>query len=119
MHLTVRTHTADEEHVKPVSDEFGSVLGGQAVLAQQSLNRVDVLKRDIRSCALQIGVECEVMLGQASVRYALHNRGADRIRGGLDLLDHVVQQIIEDMPGIHSDLIQFRHNTIDAEGLIA
>ena len=59
------------------------------------------------------------MLGQASVRYALHNRGADRIRGGLDLLDHVVQQIIEDMPGIHSDLIQFRHNTIDAEGLIA
>ena len=59
------------------------------------------------------------MLGQATVRNALHDGCADSIRGGLDLLDHIVQQIIEDMPGIHRDLIQFRHNTVDAEGLIA
>ena len=59
------------------------------------------------------------MLGQAAVRNALHDGGADSIGGGLDLLDHVVQQIVEDVPGIHRDFIQFRHNTIDAEGLIA
>ena len=26
LHLAVRTHTADEEHVKPVSDELGTIL---------------------------------------------------------------------------------------------
>ena len=83
LHLAVRTHTADEEHVKPVADEFGSVLGGQSILTQQSLYRVDVLKGDIRSCALQIGVKCEVVLGQTAIRYALHNRCTDRIRGRL------------------------------------
>ena len=59
------------------------------------------------------------MLGQTSVRNTLHYGCAYSIRRRLHAFNHVVQQIIEDMPGIHRDLIQFRHNTIDAEGLIA
>ena len=33
-------------------------------------------------------------------------------------MDHVVEQIIENMPGVDRDLVQLRHHAIDAKGLI-
>ena len=47
LYFAVRTYAANEEHVKPVADEFGSILGGQTVLTQQRLHRVDVLEGHI------------------------------------------------------------------------
>ena len=62
LNLAVCANTADKEHIEPVTCQFCTVLRDQAVLTQESLHRVDVLKRDIRSCALQIGVEREIVL---------------------------------------------------------
>lgn len=119
LNLTVRTHTADEEYIEPVTGKLSAVFAGQTIITEQSLHRVDVFKGYIGGGRFQIGVEGEVVLGQASVRNALHNRGANRIGCRSDLLDHVVQQIVKDMPGVYRDLIQFRHHAVDAERLIA
>ena len=58
------------------------------------------------------------MLGQTSGRDTLHD-GSPRPGGrGLQRLDHIVEQIVKNVPGVDRDLVQLRHDAIDAKRLI-
>ena len=59
------------------------------------------------------------MAGQARSGNALSDGSPHRRGRGLQGLDHVVEQIIENVPGINRDLVQLRHHAVDAEGLVA
>ena len=59
------------------------------------------------------------MTGQAGPRQAL-NDGSPHCRGrGLQAFYHVVEQIIENVPGVDRNLIQLRHHAVDAKRLVA
>ena len=59
------------------------------------------------------------MAGQARPRQALNDGSPHRRGRGLQGLDHVVEQVIENVTGIDRDLVQFRHHAVDAERLVA
>ena len=59
------------------------------------------------------------MAGQARSGNALSDGSPHRRGRGLQGLDHVVEQIIENVPGINRDLVQLRHNAVDTERLIS
>ena len=58
------------------------------------------------------------MAGQARPRQALNDGSPHRRGRGLQGLDHVVEQVVENVAGIDRDLVQLRDDAIDAEGLI-
>ena len=58
------------------------------------------------------------MLGQTRGGDTLYD-GSPRLGGrGLQRLDHIVEQIVKNVPGIDRDLVQLRHDAIDAKRLI-
>ena len=58
------------------------------------------------------------MAGQAGSGKALNDGSPHRRGRGLQAFYHVVEQVVENVPGINRDLIQLRHHAVDAEGLI-
>ena len=58
------------------------------------------------------------MPGETAGRYALSHRRSHSGGRWLNPLDHVVQQVIEDVACVDRDSGEVRHDTVDAEGLI-
>ena len=116
--VRIRADALHEIHVEPVPRQLSRVFLRCAAFAQQRLYRIDVFPLDLLRRALQIRIERKPMLGQTRGRKVL-NDGSPRLGGrGLQRLDHIVEQIVKNMPGINRDLVQLRHDAIDAKRLI-
>ena len=116
--VRVRADALYEIHVETVPRQLSRVFLRRAAFAQQRFYRIDVFPLDLLCRALQIRIERKPMLGQTRGGDTLHD-GSPRLGGrGLQRLDHIVEQIVKNMPGIDRDLVQLRHDAIDAKRLI-
>ena len=97
-------------------------------VADEGVYRVDVheihgvcviFKRFFIRSTVKVGIEGEVMLGQTAVGDSLNDHGTDAGFVGFVGLDHVVQQIIKNVPCVYCDLVQLRYDTIDAKRLVS
>ena len=117
--IRVTAHAVDEVHIVPVPGQLGVVLADDAFITQHGFHRVDMLKGKPLCRAGEVGVHGEVMGRFAPVENGM--RSSRAAHGSLRLVaeNHVVHEVIEDVPGIDLDLGERGHNAIDAEGLIA
>ena len=118
-HIRVTAHASDEVHIIPVPGQLGMVLSDDALIAQHGFHRVEVLKGKIICRAGEVGVHGEVMGRFTPVEDGM--RGSRSAHGAFRLVaeDHVVHEVVEDMPGIDLDLGERGHDAVDAEGLVA
>ena len=116
--IRIRADALHEIHVEPVPRQLPRVFLRRAAFAQQRFYRIDIFPLDLLCRALQIRIERKPMLGQTSSRDTLYD-GSPRLGGrGLQRLDHIVEEIVKNVPGVDRDLVQLRHDAIDAKRLI-
>ena len=109
----------NEEHVEPVPRQLAAVLLHEAAVAEDGVHGVDVLEFHLFGGGVEVGIEGEIVLRKAAAGDALRHICAGGRGRRLILADHVVHEVIEHMAGIHGDLVEFRHDAVDAEGLVA
>ena len=116
--VRIRADALHEIHVEPVPRQFPRVFFRRAAFAQQCFYRIDIFPLDLLRRALQIRIERKPMLGQTRGGDTLYD-GSPRLGGrGLQRLNHVVEEIVKNVPGVDRDLVQLRHDAVDAKRLI-
>ena len=80
LHIGVLTNTLHDEYIPPVAGELTSVFLHNAVFAKNGVHGVHVFELHILGSAVQVGIEGEVMLGQAGRGNRLYN-GSPHSRG--------------------------------------
>ena len=118
LHVAVLADALHHIHVVPVTSQFSAILVYDAILAKKCIHRIDIFKRHAFCAVFQIRIECEAVLRQAGGRDGRHNRSPHCGGKGLAGFDHIVEEIVEHMPGVHGDLIELRHDPVNAEGLL-
>ena len=118
LYIRIPAHPLNQIHVVPVPGQLAAVFACHAVLSQQGFHRVHVLKGNVLGCTGKIGIEAESVGGQAAFRQTFYHGGSRRGGGRMVVLHHVVQQVVENMAGVHSDAGQLRHDPVNAEWLI-
>ena len=118
-HVGVIAHAPDQKHIVPVTSQLRAVLAGQPVFAQEGFHGIGVFPLHVLGSAGQIGIKRKIMAGQARPRQVLNDGSPHRRGRGFQGLDHVVEQIVENVAGIDRDFVQFWDDAIDAEGLIS
>ena len=119
LHLGIRTHALDKENIEPIPGQLAAVFGDHAILAENGVHGILVHEFHFLGGGIQIRIEGEIMLGEASAADPGHDRRAGSAGGWLIGFHHIVQQIIKDVPGIDGHFIEFRHDAVDSEGLVA
>ena len=119
MHIGIAAHALDEENVEPVPRQLAAVLLHEAAVAEDGVHGVDVLEFHLFGSAVEVGIEGEIVLRKTAAGDALRHICPSGRGRRLILADHVVHEVIEHMAGIHGDLVEFRHDAVDAEGLVA
>ena len=118
LHFRILPDALYQEGVEPVPSQFAAVLLNNSIAAEDRVYGIHVLQLHFLSRALEIRIEGEAVFREAGGGDCLHDRSPRCGGRWLDGPDHIVEQIIENVPGIHCDFGKLRHNAVDTEGLI-
>ena len=118
LNVGIPAYPLHHEYVEPVPEQLPAVPGDKAFVSQQRVHRVYVFENCFLAGCGQIGVKSEIMREKALMRQRIHDRSAGLGIGWPVILDHVVQEIVKQMPGVNRDTVQFRHDAVYSEGLV-